>query len=166
MDYGRAKQSGDSFSGAEAGIRFEDIKNIEAKNESKLKDEPESLNSSTFEENTGHGAVKTSESIDSSEKAPLFTPELGKVVELNMPPRTSEDKEMDPNKIIEASFDRTVIKTDDKLNSGAIKEVDAAIVKLNQTGNIADFYDTARDAMEVNLSNSYNRTLDNGKLAA
>ena len=88
-------------------------------------------------------------------------PEYGEIIDLNLPPNsTREDSSnMDPAKVIEASFDRTAIKTGDKINPDALKEINKATSRLDQTGNIADFYDTIRDAMEVNLDNSYGRKL-------
>ena len=56
-------------------------------------------------------------------------------------------------------IDNSVIKTEEFLDARAIKVVDNAINKLNQDGDIANFYDTARDMVETNLKNSYNREL-------
>ena len=73
------------------------------------------------------------------------------VIEPTMPPMAAEETQTQSSlktDIIEASLD-----------SAGVKEIDKAISKLNRTGNVADFYETARDAMETNLNNSYNRKL-------
>ena len=76
------------------------------------------------------------------------------VIEPTMPPTMSEETQ-----IIEASLDKTALNTEGRLESAGVKEIDKAISKLNRTGNVADFYETTRDAMETNLNNSYNRKL-------
>lgn len=56
-------------------------------------------------------------------------------------------------------FEKSHIKTDDRLSDTAVAAIDQAKTKLDQDGDIASFYDTARNMMEVNLENSYNRKL-------
>lgn len=51
------------------------------------------------------------------------------------------------------------IKTAEHLNESGIRAIEKATQKLNQDGNIADFYTRARDMMEQNLENSYGRKL-------
>ena len=48
---------------------------------------------------------------------------------------------------------------EDRLDPKAVEVVDQAIHKLDQDGNIADFYETARNMTEAHLENSYNRKL-------
>lgn len=61
--------------------------------------------------------------------------------------------------------------TGDKLEKSTIPEIDNIITELNQTGNLSNFYDEIRGTdekpgmMEVNLKNSYNRELGEGKVA-
>ncbi len=59
-------------------------------------------------------------------------------------------------------FDKTAFKTTDKLDQTGVEAIDAAVEKLNQDGDIANFYDTARQMMEANLDNSYDRKLGEG----
>lgn len=99
------------------------------------------------------------------------SPELGRVVNLEMPPGTSPEQASDdqitqPSAPVssekdapQASAGRHAIRTTDRLNEGGIKNIDDAINKLNQDGNISDFYDLARNMMEENLENSYQRKL-------
>ena len=84
------------------------------------------------------------------------------VIEPTMPPMAAEETQTQSSlktDIIEASLDKTALNTEGRLESAGVKEIDKAISKLNRTGNVADFYETARDAMETNLNNSYNRKL-------
>ena len=84
------------------------------------------------------------------------------VIEPTMPPTMSEGAQTQSSlktDIIEASLDKTALNTEGRLESAGVKEIDKAISRLNRTGNVADFYETARDAMETNLNNSYNRKL-------
>ncbi len=84
------------------------------------------------------------------------------VIEPTMPPTAiGEAQTQSPLKadVIEASLDKTALNTEGRLESAGVKEIDKAISKLKHTGNVADFYETARDAMETNLNNSYNRKL-------
>ena len=84
------------------------------------------------------------------------------VIEPTMPPMVAEETQTQPplkTDIIEASLDKSALNTEGRLESAGVKEIDKAISKLKHTGNVADFYETARDAMETNLNNSYNRKL-------
>lgn len=85
---------------------------------------------------------------------------LGEII-VEMPPNVSPDDidRVDPAKVIEASFNRTAFKTGDKLDPNGVKEIDKSIAKLEQTGDVAGFYDTAREAMEANIDNSFGRKL-------
>lgn len=83
-------------------------------------------------------------------------PKLGEIIELEpaTPPTTPETPSTQ-----DSTLPTPEIKTTEHLSDHGIKEIDAAISKLNQDGNIADFYDKARAMMEENLENSYNRKL-------
>ena len=109
--------------------------------------------------------------ISTPENSPFQTPEqLGEVVP-SMPPGYEQPGPQQPGPetppaplgvepaIAVPAIDEAALKTDDRLDPRAVKVVDEAIHKLNQDGNIADFYDTARNMMETNLENSYNRKL-------
>lgn len=110
--------------------------------------------------NLGGSAMNPHESSSSlGEKLPSLD---SRIVNLEMPPGMKQAAAPNQTEIInaiETSLNSNAIKTGDRLDSAGVKEIDNAIVKLNQTGDIADFYDTARDAMEINLDNSYNRKL-------
>lgn len=105
----------------------------------------------TEDKNTDPGAILVEPEI----------PKLGEVIDINMPPsaKAERQKDADPAKIIEASFDKTVIKTGEVLSPAAVKVVDKATAEFNKTGDAKKFYDTVRTAMEANLDNSYNRKL-------
>lgn len=110
--------------------------------------------------------------ISTPENSPFQTPDqLGEVVPSMPPgyeqpgpaPEAAPGPEMPPApsnaEIAVPAIDEAALKTEDRLDPRAVKVVDEAIHKLNQDGNIADFYDTARNMMETNLENSYNRKL-------
>ena len=113
--------------------------------------------------NIGNSAINSQEAPSPQGEAPSSM-EFGQIIDLAMPPNLAQQdtksiKTAKPADIVEASLNTHVIKTKDRLDPAGVKEIDNAIIKLNQTGNVADFYDTARNAMEVNLDNSYNRKL-------
>lgn len=100
------------------------------------------------------------------------TPELGQVVSLEMPPGVSPEQTSnhpepqssssatnEPQGAPSTPTSHPSIKTTNRLNEHGVKNIDDAISKLGQDGNIADFYDLARDMMEENLENSYQRKL-------
>lgn len=64
-------------------------------------------------------------------------------------------------------FDRKKIKTGEMLGEEGVREMQTVISKLDQDGNVADFYDVSRDMMEANLTNSYgdNAAWKGGKAA-
>ena len=119
-------------------------------------------------ENTPNGAPNN---LPESVPGIPNTPEnqLGQIVNLEMPPGVEmpempdslEQKALAEAQILAQTIplDAEAIKTDDQLDPRAVKIVDDAIHKLDQDGNVADFYDAARDMMETNLENSYHRKL-------
>ena len=112
--------------------------------------------------NKAMGAPETSpdkENVNS--EVPDLT-NMGKVISLDASRRDYNPKENPSTAEVAEqaiSFDRKKIKTGETLEEAGVQEVQNVINKLNQDGNVADFYDTARDMMEANLDNSYNRKL-------
>lgn len=83
-----------------------------------------------------------------------------KIETLGNSPKNSRKTPSDADILNQAlSVDLDAIKTEDQLDPRAVETVDKAIHQLDKDGNIANFYDTARDMMETNLKNSYNRKL-------
>ena len=85
---------------------------------------------------------------------------MGQVVNLEMPPGVDNEKDMTPGQIAEQalSFNKKHIKTKERLDDAGVQEVKEAINKLNQDGNITDFYDKIRGEngmFTTNLENSY-----------
>lgn len=107
----------------------------------------------------GDSAINSLRDNNEQERTPDSV-RLGEIM-VEMPPNASPDDidRVDPAKVIEASFNRAAFKTGDKLDPNGVKEIDKAIANLGQTGNVADFYDTAREAMEANIDNSFGRKL-------
>lgn len=54
------------------------------------------------------------------------------------------------------------IRTKEMLHKEGVKKVDEVISDLGKTGDVADFYETAREMMEQNLENSYGRKMGDG----
>lgn len=161
MDYGRTGQSNSTPSSM--GISPDSLKQLDnIENGITEANAPEQRDLRDL----GNRIIRSPENSEESDAPdqlnnfPKINPELGKIVDLSMPPGADPKETNDPGKIIEASFNRAVIKTDgNRISSGAIKEINRAKAQLDQTGNISDFYDTARSAMEANLDNSYGRKL-------
>ena len=85
------------------------------------------------------------------------SPALGQITAISSPTITDTLPGYHPENIRTAG---------DHLEKSALAEINAATDKLNQTGNLSDFYDEIRNMTEVNLNNSFNRKLyhdDNGK---
>ena len=114
----------------------------------------------------GSQAIASAESLNFSAEAPVPTPEEDLAAKINA---ITENKaapvalnpaitqaETPP---VPEQFEKSHIKTDDRLSDTAVAAIDQAKAKLDQDGDIATFYDTARNMMEVNLENSYNRKL-------
>ena len=168
MDYGHATQTNnDTFFTDGVGMQAKNTDDIEVKDNLDLSNksiswdesEPGEPNKNKNSQEIDNPQIKTQESLASRGPDSSNGVQLGEIVDLKMPPG-SGDKHTDDAKIIEASFNRTAFRTTgDKLNIDAIKELDAEISKLNQTGNISDFYNHAREAMEANIDNSYGRKL-------
>lgn len=89
-----------------------------------------------------------------------LTPELGQIVPAMPPGYTAEVSQLvQPTQPPLPDFDQSALKTTDTLDARAIKIIDDSIAKLDQDGDIADFYNVTRDMMETHLDNSYNRKL-------
>ena len=182
MDYGQPMQSNGvnpdlEFFTSGAGTNSEDENTFEAENNLDLTNaqshwgtspdrNPRGIGNSAI--NSSHEATpvprpetpKFPEAPHITSETPSSTPELGQIVPA-MPPgydyEPSDQTAANPE--ANQAFDETALKTTDKLDLRAVKIVDDAIAKLNQDGNIADFYNTARGMMETHLDNSYNRKL-------
>ena len=103
-------------------------------------------------------------SADESVNTPENLPELGQITSIEQPKITVENTPQKYNPV-------NIKTTGDKLEKSTIPEIDNIITELNQTGNLSNFYDEIRGTdekpgmMEVNLKNSYNRELGEGKVA-
>lgn len=157
MDYGHTSHNG-------AGTNSADTDNFGAEN-NQDRASKDILQANPLADrdlrNMGGSAIDSAEaSSRQEESAP--SPELGKIINLAMPPGAKQDNPSKTAKkadIIEFSLNYNVIKTKEHLEEAAIKEIDNSITRLKQTGNVADFYDAARNAMEANVDNSYERKL-------
>ena len=156
MQYGHAQDN--VFPTAGVGSNAEGSNNFDAVNEfmpseEKLDRDQRSLGNKVISSNDSLGpqSEKITEELESG-------PKLGEVIDINPIKREPKNDDPEPAKIIEASFDR--IKTDKVLSSSGVETVERDIIKkFDKDGNAESFYRAARDAMEVNLDNSYNRKL-------
>ena len=106
----------------------------------------------------GNSAITSLETVDSVEND---TNKLGEIVNLEMPPGAELEEPVsvreDGDKVT-VSFNKKALKTGDLLDDAGVAEVQKAIEKLNQDGNVADFYEDVRgdEGMVItNLGNSY-----------
>ena len=165
MNYGQSSQptnpsSEDAFFTTGAGVNSEYVGSTEPENNLDLNNSASNWNAAPMPGQTINQQAIFSEETPSIETvSPMQerAPELGQVVNLEMPPtQLPQDGTMPLGQTENApAFVESNIKTTEKLESAGIREVDNIIGKLNRDGNIASFYDSARDMMEVNLKNSY-----------
>ena len=181
MDNGHTSQSGGAsaqpFFTAGAGTNSVDINNSDIKDNLNINNKESSWNNTSPDRdprNIGNLAINPQEVSNQdgiiNEALPQETnphpeqnntsPELGKVINLEMPPgmnKGDSTKIPDQSEIIEASFDRNVIKTTKSgLEAAAIKEADkVANKKLYKDDDAAGYYDIMRDMAHTNTNNSY-----------
>ena len=181
MDYGQPMQSSGTNQEADfftsgAGTNSENENTFEAENNLDLTNTQSHWGASPERNprNLGNSAITSSGEATpvSRPEIPKFpeapraaneslntAPELGQIVPAMPPGYAYESPSQNTTSDATPGFDEAALKTADRLDSRAVKIVDDAIAKLNQDGNIADFYDTARGMMETHLDNSYNRKL-------
>ena len=109
----------------------------------------------------GNSAINSPESpLNQPENAPISSTE--QIVSIEMPPGTEPETPPENNATPEPAtpFDKSRIKTGKSLSKDSAQEINKVIGKLNRDGDVASFYDTARDMMEANLENSFNRKLE------
>ena len=162
MDYGQSvnSQNQPEFFSAGVGTNQEDLNNFEAEN---------NLESGNQQADWGITRDRDTRNIGN---IAINTPELPKGIEQQMMPDGEEIPDFDVavaevEPPIDANvtnineeqqkvkFDQRKIRTKDTLDAEGIGEMQNVINKLSQDGNVADFYDVARDMMETNLVNSY-----------
>lgn len=89
-------------------------------------------------------------------------------IDLQMPPGHKEDGTQTPSDVSEepspettptADYDKSVIKTGEKLDPRVIPIIEAKKHKLDQDGNMESFYDEYQNIRSINLENSFNRKL-------
>ena len=150
MDYGQSGQNGVKTEVENTG-NFEP--NVDLSNEISPSQPGER------ESRIGNQAMNFPETGDFQEEIAPGNPEYGQIIEMTPPPGVEISQEQPETESFQDDLNKNAFKTGSKLNPAAIKEIDFAKRKLDQTGDAADFYDKARDAMESNLSNSYDRKL-------
>lgn len=83
------------------------------------------------------------------------SPELGEVINFEMPPTSPQGQNGENETKTVASFDESKLKTGEKLESSGIGEVDRVINQFDKNGDAASFNRTAREMALKNLKNSY-----------
>lgn len=87
----------------------------------------------------------------------------GMAIDVELPPETMAEKSIDAAKQyvdVENKSDAIgPIKTGETLNQGGIKGIEEAIGTLSKTGDVAGFYDRAREMARENLEASYDRKI-------
>ncbi|MBR5046111.1 hypothetical protein IKX73_00550 [Candidatus Saccharibacteria bacterium] len=106
----------------------------------------------------GNKAIFSGEEVPKSDAIEILPPPEPPVEDVGDPKQEpSESTELPTETPV---FDEKLIRTDgDRIARSALVEIEKAEEKLNQTGNVSDFYEEARNMMEKNLENSYNRKL-------
>ena len=171
MDYGHATKSTDApaFFTSGAGTNDENVNNFESEDNLDLTNDLTNWAPQIEHDKQGIGSSAIS-SFEAGMPLPgkmeQNTPVLGEIKPY-LPPGANPGEALTApslatdSEIIEQSLTPTLksVKTTEYLNAEGIKALDNSIQKFNQDGNAAEFYDEVRNAMEVNLDNSYNRKL-------
>ncbi|MBR3319030.1 hypothetical protein IKG06_00820 [Candidatus Saccharibacteria bacterium] len=171
MNYGQTNPSPEQpFFTRGQGTNIESVNNVESENNLDLSNGTTSWNNNTIRNprNLGNSAMQAnpSEVIASPNTAPS-TPELARVVNLEMPPSYDNQPKPEPSdQPIAANPDNQSeaaellqIKTEEHLNPAGITRIEGTIKKLEETGNAADFYREVQALTEENLERSFNRKI-------
>ncbi|MBO7718230.1 hypothetical protein J6S37_01905 [Candidatus Saccharibacteria bacterium] len=170
MDYGQPTNQDDRsnpFFTTGAGTNRETVNTFQSENNLDLSNNQADWSAPLERDHRsiGNKAMGAPETSPDQENVNSEVPDLtnmGKVISLDASRRDYNPKENPSTAEVAEqaiSFDRKKIKTGETLEEAGVQEVQNVINKLNQDGNVADFYDTARDMMEANLYNSYKRKL-------
>lgn len=118
-------------------------------------------------QSVGNRAVISAENIPDSPRQFQADDQtkIGEIIDIDLPP-IAEPSLPEPEATSAPIFNEKLIRTDgDRINKGALFEIDHAIKKFSQTGNAADFYAEVRGTSDKpgmlgsHLKNSYNREL-------
>ncbi len=162
MDYGQPVNSNDrtDFFTSGAGSNQENVNNFEAENNVDLNNEQADWGASPARSNRNIGNIAINAPVvpksieEQVMPAGEILPAVGEIVNTGTPAELVDNGDVEAVEVSE-KFNRKKIKTGELLDDEGVGEVRAVIQKLNQDGNVADFYDTAREMMETNLVNSY-----------
>ena len=170
MNYGQdnSQEKVPDFFTFGAGTNAENVNNVEPENNLDLTNtatEWELPMPDRDNREIGNRAIASAESLNiPSEPAANPQEDLSAQIEA-ITDNKAEQVSINPA-IIQKNNDTTIpqieepnIKTDKFLSKEGIAAIDKAKAELDQTGDMASFYCEARDMMEVNLENSYNRKL-------
>lgn len=106
----------------------------------------------------GNKAIISGEEVPKPDAIEILPPPEPPIAEVNEQKKESPETAEVLTEI--PVFDEKLIRTDgDRIARSALVEIEKAEEKLNQTGNVSDFYEEVRNMMEKNLENSYNRKL-------
>ena len=168
MDYSQSSQNDHSgpFFTAGAGTSEENANTFQAENNLDLSNTQMDWSIKQAERDhrsIGNAAIGAPETTMNSDDTELEAPnpvKMGKVIRLEPRSETGSDKEPTASEVAKlATFDKRKIITRETLDESSVQEVQSVIDGLNKGADPADFYETARDMMEANLDNSYNRKL-------
>lgn len=161
MDYGRTSQSGTD------PLNSRDISAVSPESLGANNEPPMSSEQDRDLRSLGNRAITSPESSSNeSDMAPedsQNSPELGKVIDLSLPPGSEKDIK-DESKIFEASANVSGVNfaniktTGGKLSKSSTREVGKVINIFEKGGNAEEFYDDVRGeegAVAANLNNSY-----------
>lgn len=177
MNYGRTGRTSSTgtqdFFTAGAGTNSEDINVFESENNLDLSndtvswDNPAAANNIN-RRNIGNTAMHSEKAIPQEESArEVSTPELGKIVNLEMPPIDKGSAPKDHSKMAEASLDAGILlnlesfrEENDKISSKTLESTEQAVEDFEK-GKIspADLDDARWKATKAYLKNSFGRDI-------
>ena len=173
MDYGHNEQSGSNqpFFTAGVGTESPSQNTIESENNLDLTNQHSWLENQSLQ-NIGNKAITSPNDIAESTGQAISQEALhqsgpaSETISVSLPPDITMNNTTDFNGLSPTteSYNPNNIRTKgEHLSSDTVAEIDHQITKLNQTGNVSDFYTSIRGSQNIpgmmrqNLKNSYNR---------
>lgn len=172
MDYGHTGKTGSTgtqdFFTAGAGTDSVNTNNFEAENNLDLTNQSTSWNNASTDRDHRSIGSRAANSIETDhDREEVTSPELGRIVNLEMPPNSSEAKNKSHSEMAEASLNSDILlnletfrEENDRISSKTLENTERAVSEFEK-GKIspADLDDARWEATKAYLKNSFGRDI-------